>query len=217
MKKLLIAAAIMLLAAGAFTQDMSLSAGVQANFFYQEGAYNDGPLDYVASYPALGIGAYVDLTYAMISLNYAFTVGDFTGTVYNDGEKDDGASEAFTDLMEGMAASYLVITALGRYPIDLGGVTLSPMLGLEYQLNLTLTRDGDDIKDDLSDEDKEKLNDLFVLGGVCADFNIMESIYIRVLALFAYNLTPDNPGNPPDPDAEWGWGVRGGIAVGYMF
>jgi hypothetical protein len=58
------------------------------------------------------------------------------------------------------------------------------------------------------------------LAGVCADFNITESIYARVMAIFAYNLTPDSSAGLQiigDPDNEWGWGIKGGVAIRYMF
>jgi hypothetical protein len=73
-------------------------------------------------------------------------------------------------------------------------------------------------KDDMGDDELEAINDLYILAGVCADFNITESIYARVMAIFSYNLTPDHAmGVGDDPDREWGWGVKGGFAIGYMF
>jgi hypothetical protein len=110
--------------------------------------FGTDPVDIDITYNLIAVGAFVDITYAMISVNYAFNMGAPAGTYYIDGEKDDTNTDMLNDGMEDIAVSYLIITALGKYPFNLGGVVISPMLGLEYQLNLTVTDDGEDVKDD---------------------------------------------------------------------
>jgi hypothetical protein len=220
MKKCLTAIALMLLATGAFTQDMSLSAGAQVNYMFILNGFGTDPDDVDLTYHIVSAGAFVDITYVMVSVNYAFNLGPPIGTAYVDGDKNDANTDALNDQLDKIAVSYLVITALGKYPFNVGGMVISPMIGLEYQLNLTLTDDGEDQKDDLDDDEVAALNDLYILAGACADFNIGENLYLRVMALFAYNLTPDSAAGLSmmgDPDDEWGWSIKGGVAIGYMF
>jgi hypothetical protein len=218
MKKLLALLVVLLLATGAFAQDINISAGAEIDYNYLLIGLGTDPVDDTIVFNALSIGAYVDITYVSIGVSYIFSIGDPTGAVYVDGTKDDAASDALTSTIEKTSISYLAITALGKYPFDVGGVTIFPMLGLEYILNLSLEQDGNDLKDTMTDEEKDSLNDLFILGGVGADFNITESIYARVLALFAFNLTPDSPESiAGGVENEWGWIIKAGVAIGYRF
>jgi hypothetical protein len=218
MKKLLALLVVLLLATGAFAQDINISAGAEIDYNYMLIGFGTDPNDNTIVFNALSIGAYVDITYVSIGVSYIFSIGDPTGAVYVDGTKDEVNSDLFTAIMEKTSISYLAITALGKYPFDVGGVTIFPMLGLEYILNLSMEQDGTDMKDTMTDEQKDSLNDLFILGGVGADFNITESIYARVLALFAFNLTPDSPlGIMGGAENEWGWTVKAGVAIGYRF
>jgi hypothetical protein len=222
MKKIIGLLVIILLSSGAFAQDISMSAGALIDFMYWVNAESNdsgGPeVNTEIGWTALSLGAFVDLTYVMVNLTYTFTIGAPTATVSEDGTKNDAASDAQTEFMEDYSASYLVITVLGKYPFDVGGVVIFPMLGAEYQLNLTLYDGDNDQKDGLSDDEIATLNDLYVLAGIGADFDIMESLYCRVTALFSYCLTPDNYGNYDDDDiVKWGWNIKAGVAIGYRF
>ncbi|MBN1798859.1 MAG: hypothetical protein JW822_09790 [Spirochaetales bacterium] len=222
MKKIIGLLLILLLSTGAFAQDISISAGAGINFVYWVTAQSDdsgGPeVNFEMGWSALTGGVFVDLTYVMVNLSYAFTLGGPGATISVDGTKDDAASDAQTTLMEDMSASYLIITVLAKYPFDMGGVVIFPMLGAEYQLNLSLYDDDTDLKDGYSDEQNASLNDLYILAGVGADFDITESLYARVMALFSYSLTPENPGNYDDDDiVKWGWNIRAGVCIGYRF
>jgi opacity protein-like surface antigen len=219
MKKLLALLVVLLLATGAFAQDINISAGATVNYiFWDAGALDAAPPnDVEENWSFISIGAFVDVTYAMFSVSYAFSLGGPNVILSVDGTKDDAASEANTTNAEKYAAGYLVITALGKYPIDVGGVTIFPMLGVEYQLNLSLTDDGNDQKDGFTDDQNASLNDFYILGGLGADFNVAENIYIRAMVLYAYNLTPDTPFTAGGDFTEWGWNIKGGISVGFMF
>jgi hypothetical protein len=222
MKKIIGLLVVLLLSTGAFAQDISISAGAAVNFMYWVNSQSDdsgGPeVNQDMGWSALSAGAFVDLTYVMVNLSYAFTLGSPGVTISVDGTKDNAASDAATAAAEDYSASYLVITVLGKYPFDVGGVVIFPMLGAEYQLNLTLYDDDTDLKDTFSDDADASLNDLYLLAGVGADFDITESLYARVMALFSYCLTPDNPGNYDDDDiVKWGWNIKAGVCIGYRF
>ena len=82
--------------------------------------------------------------------------------------------------------TFLTGRILGKYPFELNnGVTLFPVLGLEYSYNL-------DVKDKnlWKTSYKDELNDLFVDFGGGADFPLSSSIFLRTSVVAGINLTP---------------------------
>lgn len=63
------------------------------------------------------------------------------------------------------------IGAYGKFPIKLGVITLSPMVGIEFSNALFI------------------LNSLFIRAGLGIDINLSKSIFIRTDALYGYALT----------------------------
>jgi hypothetical protein len=142
--------------------DGVLSAGVIGvpNF----GTYTDYDDE---RYAGFGIGGYVDVKYAVLSLGGKFVK-------YRErGMADDDSNIYFT------------IGLLGKFPIAIGErFSIAPALGLEYQL---FTSYGDfkrsDAKDGLRGSDYTVVNryDNFVLQfGALADFTITGGLYARL-------------------------------------
>ena len=78
--------------------------------------------------PAAGGGfhAFFDATYAEVKLGFLFL-----------GQKEDGVTNS---------SSYFSIGVLGKYPIELGGFTLFPMLGFEYNIFTSAKAEGETLK-----------------------------------------------------------------------
>jgi len=87
--------------------------------------------------------------------------------------------------------TYLSVGLLGKYPIDLGVLTLFPLLGAEYRFPLVQK---DDKKPDLKSSGKNgdlKNNDysnIWVRLGVGGDVNITDMIYVRPTFLYGIRL-----------------------------
>lgn len=85
-------------------------------------------------YP-FGILAFVDATYLQLSFGYTMARGgttDIYGSAYSTTTLDETVP---LDL----DTTYLSLTALAKYPFHVGTTVLFPLLGIEYDLNLTYT------------------------------------------------------------------------------
>ena len=82
----------------------------------------------------------------------------------------------------------LVLPA-GPLPFALGPVSLFPLLGIEYDLNLYLKdADGTDLKAGLTDQEKADLNQFWFKAGAGADFVVYKGLYVRPLVLMGFKL-----------------------------
>lgn len=108
------------------------------------------------------------------------------------------------------AANYLSLGLLGKYPIDLGSFTLFPMVGLEYNMFLSM---GDGKREDLKDADF--LDMILLQLGVGADFNITDSIYIRPTLLWGIDLHAND--YEKEIDGLFKHKLDIGIAIGFKF
>jgi outer membrane protein W len=183
-KNFLVLVILALVAGGAFAQ-VSLSAGIGAFF---DASYGNGmemandPIKLTQTMDNTSFGGYVflDATYVEVGMGFAYgtlkSTSELKGTGFFDGSTTTDGS-----------AMQLSFTLLGKYPISLGAATLFPMFGLSYNLILSM---GGDIGDGLeaSDNSAGDFSQLGLLGGVGLDFDLTQSLYLRVSALFHLRL-----------------------------
>jgi small nuclear ribonucleoprotein (snRNP)-like protein len=125
----------------------------------------------------IDIKAFVDLTYLQISAGYMF-VNDVTRTVVSSGSTNT------TDLKGSF--TYASLAGYLKYPFRVGAVTVFPLLGVEYKLNLTVKDgSGNDVKSTMTSQEQADLNELWVEGGVGMDFTL-GSFYIRPEVLIGF-------------------------------
>jgi hypothetical protein len=143
----------------------------------------------------ISAGIFFDATIIRLSADYSRSFGDYKingeSTVF-------GKDEITTDKY---VKSSLDLTAIGKFPIDLGPVKLWGGGGVMYSLNLTEEYDGDDISDDSS------LNDFFLVAAAGVDVTLNEAVYLCPALTLGYNLTP----NP------WDYKASGVDYSGYMW
>ena len=183
-----------------------LSAGVGATFEPVWWRLKEKPTGDTGtfSWSQLGGGAFVDLTYAQIGASYAMAVGDLK-------YKEKFGGMVFED-QQTFSLGLVQLTALGKYPFHLGSLVIFPAAGVEY--NLCVSGKAGGVEFDA--EDKKDFSNLFVLAGAGVDFAVAPKIYVRVLALFGYNLTAEPPWWISDPDYRWsGW--KGKVTAGVGF
>jgi hypothetical protein len=192
MKKLLVIAALLALTFTAFGQ-VQLSVGGGASFsptwMSNKATFDVAPVDgetmtLTNAINALSISAFVDATYVQAYVGYAMTLGDLKATEKYSSDLL-GTDDSDTSPQSG---TWLVIGALGKYPFKVGSMVVFPLLGAEYDLNLTYKYDGSDAKDTMDSDEKANLNQFWLKAGIGADIPVGGALYVRPEALFGYKL-----------------------------
>lgn len=175
MKKILVALCIAAIAVGSVSA-VDMSAGGYAGLGLSNTTYKFDSDSIKESGNYLKVGAFFDATYFVADVGAAvFLSGKY------DGEK-----------IEDTSLTYLTVSGLGKYPINLGSFVLSPVVGIEYDIPVVAKYDGEDI------EDME--NNLWVKGGAVADIDL-GSMYLRPGVTVGYRfLTKDEKDTIKDAD-----------------
>jgi hypothetical protein len=162
---------------------------------------------------ALGIGAFFDITYVKVSIAYEMSMGGSSSTVKM--TKPTESTVNATDAKSAMSA--LAIQLLGKYPFAVAtGIAIWPALGIEYNMNMSVSYDGKDVKKDMTDDAKNDLNDLYLKAGVGADFAVGDKFVVTPSVLIGMNLTAA-PKTTADNTTYSGWEINVGVAGGYKF
>jgi len=109
---------------------------------------------------SFGVLAFVDATYAQLSLGYTMAFGGTTniyGSAY-------GTTTVDATVPFDFDTTYLAFTALAKYPFKVGRTTLFPLVGVEYDLDLTYTNSsGSNLKSSLASP--QDANQLWIRAG----------------------------------------------------
>jgi len=202
-----------LVAAGAFAQ-IQTSAGGGLLFDWNKSSMDFGSgmgADYKNN-TIFGVFGFFDATYA--EANMAFVLG-----------KVLIPTSWMGDVVLG-SAWQLNFTLLGKYPFELGRVTLFPLAGFSYNMVLSLAGSGNNQPAYHVSAPKD-LNQFGFLGGVGLDFLFGEHLFIRGEAMIQLRLASQFQKDFADKmAAEQGWkkedvfpGVGGvfKVGVGYRF
>lgn len=163
MKKIVIALVLAVLVTGGAFAEFSMSAGggLLLDMSFGNGLEGYG---YEMSLDTTSIGAFgfFDATYVDVSVYLAYGFGtldiiDYSFDIY---------------------ATQFGFTLLGKFPIDLGGFTLFPAIGIGYNMVLSASSDDGDW-DEPSD-----FSQFGILFGAGADFPLGDTLFIRTKALF---------------------------------
>jgi len=214
MKRIIFLWLMVFLATGVFSQ-IDISVGGQVGMGAASSSFkyevdSDNYMTGTTTDTMLAFGAFVDATYARLSLSYGMALGGSTkSTLVVAGDE----TESTDDRPDDYAVSVLNIDLLGKYPIKLGSVVIWPAAGILYSMVLSMDADGDGEDDDLADT---ALNDLYLSLGCGVDFTISGNLFVTGCALFSLNLTP-NPTQDdlPDEVSVSGYIIGAYIGVGY--
>jgi hypothetical protein len=175
MKRIALVLILVVLATAAFAIDLSAGLGATVGYFSESATVSIPALASatvtVGGVP-LGFMAFFDATYVQASVGYMTMVGlhmSGSSTIL-------GVTSAIPDQAITANVGELALTVLGRYPIKMKGFTLSPMLGIEYDIDLVNNADVGD------------LNLFWFKGGVAADFMVSKKVYIRPELLLGFAL-----------------------------
>ncbi len=183
MKKLVVLVAMVAFASTAFAQGIGMSAGAGVIYSPSSSVMSSSVLSIdtksTTTTSSVDIAAFFDATYVQLDLGLLMRsrmskTDLVVGTVATSFDTDYPANYKQTDM---------AISVLGKLPISVLNLSVFPMAGVEYDLNLSATG-----KDSLSAEAKANLNQLWIKAGVGADIGVTDSIYIRPLVLVGYKI-----------------------------
>jgi hypothetical protein len=193
MKKLLIALAVACLSTTGFAlgKDLEMSAGIGFSvspYSRTEQASSEAEKSKSTEETMLFGGfAYFDATYAQVSLGFGRSDVNASYKVVDDLGIMGGAVDATYNNYNVVA--YLSFGLLCKYPFDMDGFYIFPMLGFEYDLNLSYTdSEGNDLKESMTDDERANLNMFWIKLGVGLDIPIAGEIYLRPEVLASYKL-----------------------------
>ena len=207
-KRIFLALLVLTLAAGgAFAQ---VSAGVGGNFAvsWDSIKFTGGgsTAEYLITTSGGGFYAFFDATYLEVDVGMLFGSQKIKLPIYGVSIEGDGPN-----------VSYLTLGLYGKYPIDLGGFTLFPMLGIQFDIGLSAERNGVKAEpQDLAD----MANRFWVKFGVGADLNLSEQLYLRPSFLYGVNFgTKVNNDTVKDDANTTGFyhGLDIRVALGFRF
>ena len=204
-KSISILALLAIIATGAFAQGISMAVGGGALFDY---SLNNGMKknDRYAGFQNLSFGGFGFLDVAYAELDVSFAYGSLTFVTDVPGNKNTEKAGSFLQLG---------FSLLGKYPIDLGSFTFSPLLGADYNMVLSYKDEYGKSFDKPGD-----YSQLGILAGVGLDFPLSGALFFRGEALFHLRFPckgMDDGAASIGADATFGMGPRIKIGIGYMF
>lgn len=194
MKKLPVALVLLCLPPLLFAFDLSAGIGTSVGGFWQATYFEPYVIiptiweyewrrELTTTVP-LTFSAYFDATYAVVSFGF-----QVNGSPHEKITTWDGSTKGTTEGSVDERAGFLSFSLLGRYPFTLGSISIFPLLGIEYDINLYLkAADGTDLKASLTDQERSDLNQFWFKTGVGADFFIYQGLYIRPELLMGFKL-----------------------------
>jgi hypothetical protein len=88
---------------------------------------------------------------------------------------------------------FLIASADLKYPFQFGAFALYPVIGIEYDFNLSYTdSDGNDLKSTMSDTGKTMLDRLYAKAGLGFEYTLSPSMAIRLEAIYGYKFESEN-------------------------
>jgi len=176
MKRTVIIAGIAILAAfqaHAIEIDLSAGAGLRVSSINRNATADDVDIrKWNATRGFITPELFIDATYLEASFGYALMLGGSAKYILNgDTILDDPINERY---------AYFTMGFLGKYPFDVSGIRVFPLLGCEFLINTLLQdADGNDLREGMTDEEIAYLNSIWISAGAGADIDISKDLYIR--------------------------------------
>ena len=212
-KHIFILVLLALAATGAFANEFSLSAGGGALFDWNfDNGYEYGSNSYaVEDVMAFGGFAFFDATYAELDVNFTYGLRQSVSNV--------------SSVQNGANGNYMALgfSLMGKFPIDLGPVTIFPLLGGSYNMVLVdKDKDGKSVSDVAnSSYTSMNLSQFGGLAGAGLDIIFSDLLFLRAEALFHFRFpnkyTSDKADTFDGGKTTFGMGPRIKVGLGFRF
>ena len=192
MKRLCAIFILLSAAYGAFAFGVSAGIGVSTSAFsFDEGMSGTlgGVTDsatYTLTQTPIQAKVFIDATYFQLAAGYLIANGGNQSATQT-GALSFGTGTVYSD-------SYLTFSGLLEIPLNVGGFSFFPLIGAEYDYNLTLTdTSGNNLKPQLTSQQLADLNQLWLKGGAGVNLTFGR-FFLRpeLLAGFKLHSVTDN-------------------------
>jgi hypothetical protein len=228
-KKIVLALLMAALATGVTFAQSGMSAGagglIRANFsnyaWTKDGKDMLGSTDtniYDTNYVGGGFFAFLDTTYLAVSLGLG---------IHGVTPANSDAAKAQKDAKVTQTLTTFDIGFLGKYPVDMGGLTVFPAFGVDFRIGLDLVYkyDGGESKfSDSSESPAEWLTTVWIKFGGGADIPLSDTFYLRPMFLYGIGTlnkmdkeTSDDRNKSKTYYTQINHGFDISLAVGYRF
>jgi hypothetical protein len=175
---------LLLPAAGAFALDLGF--GVSGGYLLNENitslASPAVSSETRFTHVPLGASVYADFDYFILSVGYTQLI------LSHEVQTVSGSTTPLVDADTG-TGGYVSVALMGKYSFSLGALTLSPLLGLGFDINvLLLDTAGNDLRLSMSDQQKSELEQLWVRTGAALDVAFTPSVYLRSVLVCGIKL-----------------------------
>ncbi|MCL2209921.1 MAG: hypothetical protein FWC19_09375 [Treponema sp.] len=191
MKKLMAVLVVFICTGAALSAQISAGIGFYYDHSFNNGAmlsYTTGSQDlYTRHISNLSGGAYLFLDASYIEFDVGFAFGFLSENGYWRTRVGNFYSNHNPNNQNLGNVFQLNFSLLGKYPIDIGNITLFPLLGINYNLFLvSFDNSGVQIEGDAASA--RNYSQFGFQAGVGADFNISDKVYFRAEGLFQLRL-----------------------------
>jgi len=218
-KKLAAFFCVLLVGTSVYATDFKVSAGptIGLDFNHLEGSnpipgasdngYPDSKYTFNLNKNYFATGAFLDATYAVLSVSYLYELGN---SCYDTTISGLGASNSVTAGSYYERSQLFDISLLAKYPFKLSeAVSVFPSAGIGYSIYV---RSDNQLSGDQRIDD----SDFFILLGGGVDIALTKKLYIRTAFNYGFNVTP-KPVERPAIDLSWqGRKINAGIALGIV-
>ena len=230
-KKLVSVLAVAVLSATfVFAIDLSAGGGFDFSYLSQSVKTSGSPFPgveingkYSMSMMQMGVNGFFDAQYVTAKLGIAFNVGN-PKISYSITQKALGIENTKSDsvVLEKTSFTYLDFALLGKYPFKVGIAKIYPLLGFDFRINVSAKSDGEDMRENMTSEQKNALNQYYFVLGLGSDIYVMDKLFIRPTALFGIQMNPakDNPFLKGSANLTvkngFNYMINAGLSVGYQ-
>lgn len=177
MKKIAVILMTLLCAGALSAEGIKVSAGADVGFSMDSLKSTASLGTITQSFYTLDVKGFLDFTYAVVSIGYSTQMG-----VLSSAQVSSYYGNLTTNYDTKM--NFLTFSFLAKYPYKMSGVTLFPLLGVEYDMVVNSNTSV------ISESQAAGYNDFFLVLGGGADLDLSSKVYLRPALTYGFNLTP---------------------------
>jgi hypothetical protein len=138
--------------------------------------------EYLMTTSGVDVFAFLDIGFVEVDVGLLFGSQKVKATVLGISGEVDGPN-----------VTILTLGLFGKFPINMSGFTLFPMIGIQYDIGLSAKQTIGGVTREAESKDlPDAYNRLWVKAGVGADFNLTDSIFLRPSFLLGLNFGTKN-------------------------